>query len=320
MEAGRVHRLRHFPVTLFSTVMGMSGLGIAYDRYDQFTGSSIGAGKYIIYAMIVWLAVLSLIYLMKIIRYPGEVKEEFAHPVKINFFPAFSISLLLLSTGMSAYNKDIARVLCYAGAGIQIVFTYAIIYIWFFKDFKLQAVNPSWFIPVVGVILVPVAGKEFLHEDILWFFFSIGIILWPILYTLVKYRIIFNEKLPAKFLPTKFILIAPPAVGFIAYIKLTDSLDTFSRVLYFFSLFTTIMLFTMFRHFYKVPYFISWWAYTFPMDAMTISTVLMYKLSGNGFYKLLGTFLLISATLVVLHVLFYTLVNAYKGRICVPDS
>jgi tellurite resistance protein len=228
--------------------------------------------------------------------------------------------MLLLSAGLYGYMPNVAIVLCYMGAVLQIVFTYAIIYIWFYKDIKLQTMNPSWFIPVVGTIVVPVAGKGILPDDVLWFFFSIGIILWPILYTLLKYRLIFHEPLPMKLLPTKFIFIAPPAVAFIAYFKLTGSLDPFSRILYFFALFITLMLFTMFRRFYSVPYFVSWWAYTFPMDAIAIATSIMYKLTGNIFYKYLAGFFLIVAVLVVAHVLFYSIVNALRGKICVPEG
>jgi len=314
------NRLQNFPITLFATVMGITGLGIAFDRFDHITESHLHVGKYIIFAAFFWFCFLAAMYFLKFALYRSEVKSEFNHPVRINFFPAVSISLLLLSTGLHGYYPEIARFLCYAGAIIQLIFTYIIIYIWFYKDFKLQTINPAWFIPVVGTILVPVAGKGILHDDILWFFFSIGIILWPILYTIIKHRLIFHEALPAKLLPTKFIFIAPPAVAFIAYFKLTGSLDTFSKILYFFALFTTLMLFTMFRRFYSVPYFVSWWAYTFPMDAITIATIVMYKLTGNIFYKYLGMFFLIVAALVVAHVIFYTIVNALRGKICVPEG
>jgi tellurite resistance protein len=315
-----LNRLKNFPITLFATIMGLAGLGIAFDRFDHLTGSRLYAGKYIIYATFAWFCFVSSVYLLKLVRYPSEIIGEFKHPVRINFFPAISISMLLLSAGLYGYMPNVAIVLCYMGAVLQIVFTYAIIYIWFYKDIKLQTMNPSWFIPVVGTIVVPVAGKGILPDDVLWFFFSIGIILWPILYTLLKYRLIFHEPLPMKLLPTKFIFIAPPAVAFIAYFKLTGSLDPFSRILYFFALFITLMLFTMFRRFYSVPYFVSWWAYTFPMDAIAIATSIMYKLTGNIFYKYLAGFFLIVAVLVVAHVLFYSIVNALRGKICVPEG
>lgn len=58
METAEVSRMQFFPITLFSTVMGMTGLGIAFDRFDHMTGSHIGVGKYIIYAMLIWFCFL----------------------------------------------------------------------------------------------------------------------------------------------------------------------------------------------------------------------------------------------------------------------
>ena len=36
--------------------------------------------------------------------------------------------------------------------------------------------------------------------------------------------------LPERLLPTVFILIAPPAVGFIAYVRLTGGVDVFAQI------------------------------------------------------------------------------------------
>jgi len=50
--------------------------------------------------------------------------------------------------------------------------------------------------------------------------FAVGFILWCVLFTVIMNRIIFHNPLPQKLLPTLFILIAPPAIGFISYTTL----------------------------------------------------------------------------------------------------
>jgi tellurite resistance protein len=122
-----------------------------------------------------------------------------------------------------------------------------------------------------------------------------------------------------KFLPTLFILIAPPAVGFIAYSKLAAALDPFGRILFHFGLFMTILLLTMFRRFYKVPFFVSWWAYTFPLDAMTISSIMMYKLTSDHFFRSLSTFFLFLTFTVIVTVLYKTFIAVSNKQICVPE-
>ncbi|MGE4496804.1 MAG: SLAC1 anion channel family protein [Deferribacterales bacterium] len=312
-------RLRFFPITLFATVMGLTGLAIAFLRFDHIMHTRTYAGGMLLFAVSVWFVFLTVMYSLKLYLYPDEVKEEFRHPVRMNFFPTVSISMLLLSIGYDGIYQPLSSALWHAGALVHISFTFVILNIWFFNDFRLQTKNPAWFIPVVGNILVPVAGVTHANAEISWFFFSVGIILWIVLFSIVFYRLIFHEQLMAKFLPTLFILIAPPAVGFLAYAKLTDGLDAFARVLYYFGLFTAFMLFSMFRHFKKVPFFVSWWAYTFPMDALTISTLLMYKLTGYVFFKVLSVVFITMTVAVVLTVVYKTAAAALKGQVCVPE-
>ena len=105
------------------------------------------------------------------------------------------------------------------------------------KDkFQITHMSPAWFIPPVGSMVVPVAGVEHYAHEPLWFFFSLGLMFWVILLVIFFNRIIFHNPLPNKLLPTLFILIAPPAIGFISYVKLTGGLNEFGRILYYFAL------------------------------------------------------------------------------------
>ena len=88
-------RLRHFPITFFAIVMGLSGLAITW----KAAGHSILPQGYLYLGAFstVIMCIITLIYLTKIIKHPAAVLEEARHPIRLNFFPAFSISLLLLS-------------------------------------------------------------------------------------------------------------------------------------------------------------------------------------------------------------------------------
>ncbi|MGE4267962.1 MAG: SLAC1 anion channel family protein [Deferribacterales bacterium] len=319
MEETEANRLKNFPITLFSTVMGLSGLAIAYMRYGSVMKTDTGFSKYFLYAVTVWFAVLVLIYALKLIKYPSEVRHEFLHPVRMNFFPTISISMLLLSIGYENICHPFASALWWAGSLVHITFTFVIINMWFFREYKIHAMNPAWFIPVVGNILVPVVGANFGGTEMSWFFFSIGLVLWVVLYTIVIYRVIFHDALVQKFLPTLFIMIAPPAVGFISYSKLTGGLDSFGRILFYFAVFTTLILVSMFPRLRKTPFYMSWWAYTFPMDAMTIATILMYKMTGAVFFKSMAFVLLAVTTCVVVLVLVRTVYAVTKRDVCIPE-
>ena len=115
-----------------------------------------------------------------------------------------------------------------------------VLHVWFnHEHLKIAHLNPAWFIPAVGNILVPIAGVGLGYIELSWFFFSIGILFWIVLFTIIMNRVLFHEPLPAKLAPTLFILIAPPAVGFVSYIGLTGGggIDGFARILFYGALF-----------------------------------------------------------------------------------
>ena len=148
-------------------------------------------------------------------------------------------------------------------------------------------------------------------------FFSIGLLFWLVLFTIIVYRMIFHHPLPDKLLPTLFILIAPPAVGFVSYLKLAGGLDGFARVLYFSALFLTLLLFLQIPRFLRLPFYLSWWAYSFPLAAMTVATLLMHSLTALPAYAVFAWLLLGVLYAVVVYLIARTLDAVARQEICI---
>ncbi len=318
-EMQTIGRLKFFPVTFFASVMGLSGLSIAIQRFfEVFNIEMMAFGKILTILVTGWFFFLTIVYLMKFFKYPEEVKKEFKHPVKLNFLPTFSISLILLSIAYLPFNLTISYIFWISGAFIHLILLFYVINRWVFSEFKIVVKNPSWFIPVVGPILVPISGVNFSHE-ISWFYFSIGITLWLPILTILLYRLIFAEPLQEKLMPTLFIFLAPPAVAFISYVKLTNNIDFFAKILINFSIFSFLLLLTFMRKFVGLRFFLSWWAYTFPMAAFTISLLLYYKMTNMAFFATFGTISLILTAVIVGIVTLKTLFAIKRREICVEE-
>jgi len=217
-------------------------------------------------------------------------------------------------------NMMLANLLWATGTILHLGFTLYVMNAWINHDhFEVHHMNPAWFIPIVGNILVPIAGVPLGYGDISWFFFSIGIIFWPVLLSIIYYRVIFHPALPDKLIPTFFILIAPPAVGFLSYMRLNGGIDNFSQVLYFSALFFTLLVFTQFRKFAKLQFFLSWWAYSFPIAAISIATMVMYEVTHKTFYSIMATGLLVLLTLFISMLVFMTLKAVMNNQICIEE-
>jgi len=314
-------KLQHFPITLMPSVMGLIGLSVVFQKFQHMFHLNLPIGQSLLYLVSGYFLLVLGTYGVRTIRFPSDVARDFNHPIRVNFFPAISICFLLFSISyLEAGYFLVAKTLWLIGAPLHLVLLLIILHGWFHSQYDLKSFNPAWFIPVVGPLLVPVAGVEFFNPEISWFFFSIGILYWILLLAVLINRIFFHLPMPPKLLPTLFILIAPPAVGFIAYMKLTNSIDPTARVLFYFGVFTFLMLMTMIGVFRKVPFFLSWWAYTFPLTAFTLSIVMMFKATQLIIFKYAFLGMTVITTLVILMVLTRTLMEVSKGRICVPED
>ncbi|MEN6358772.1 MAG: SLAC1 anion channel family protein [Smithella sp.] len=313
-------RVKNFPISFFAVVMGLTGATIAWRRAETIWGLNAAVSSTLLAISSVIFAVIMIVYAIKIIRYPDEIRREFQNITKLSFFPAISISLLLLSIAFMDLLPGFSQALWIIGAIVHFFFSVAIISIWIrHPSLEINHISPAWFIPVVGNILVPIAGVVYAPVEISWFFFSIGLVFWIALFTILFYRLLFHNPLPERLLPTLFILIAPPVVGFISYVKLTGVVDSMARILYYFGLFVFILMIPQLRMLSRIKYYLSWWAYTFPLAALSIATMLMYHQNGLVFFKYLALVLLTLISAVIVLLTFMTLAAVKNKTICVED-
>ena len=316
-----VNRLEFCPVSLFAMVMGLAGFTLSSQQVERLGLAPEGIAVAGIVVTMLLLAALLALYGAKVVRHRARVREELHHPVRMSFFPAISISLVLAGTVLLPHAPAASFGFWAVGAALHLVFVLVILSFWIHhQGFDIQHSNPAWFIPMVGNVLIPIAGTAHAPVELNWFFFSVGMLFWSVLLTIIFYRVIFHPPLPERLMPTLFILIAPPAVSFLAYVKLTGSLDPFARFAFYSALFLTLLLFTQARRFARLPFALSWWAYSFPLAAMTVATLTMHELSGLAFFRHLGTGLHVVLNAVIALLLVKTFAAARAGKVCAPEG
>lgn len=313
------NRLQFFPIMMFAIIMGFSGLTLVLEKLHEVLYFPTFIVSFFSFTTTILFFVIVYFYFKKFIFYKEEVKKELSHPIRINFFAAASISMLLLSMIYKNSIVELSHIFFILGASLHLFLTFFTMKFWINNNLEIAHSNPAWFIPIVGNLIVPIAGKGFVGESVLYFFYSIGIFFWIILFAIILNRVIFHKQFAPKFMPTLFILIAPPAIGFLAYVKLEGHLDFFAHLLYSLGLFFTILIFVMYKNYINIKFFISWWAFTFPMAAITLSTIVMFQFTGNTFYAMLSYFLAFVTIFVVYKVAKETIVHMFKKEICIME-
>jgi len=316
----KTSRLRNFPISFLAICLGLIGFTLAWQKAEQILEIPFNMSTYLLYLSIIVIGIVFVLYSAKLITYPEEARKEFNHPVKMNFFPIIAPLFLISSIICLPINTATSKYLWWVGVIVQSVFTLIIMSKWIqHTRFRLHHINPSWFIPVVGSIIIPIAGVNHFSPELSWFFFSIGFFWWLILTTIVMNRVIFHHPIPDRLVPTFFILFAPPVIGFIALTKLIG-MTPFGNVLYYFGAYMFVLTLFQFKMFYKLKFYLSWWAYLFPMDALAIGTFLMYHETGLPFFKIASwvIFAVLNAIIVLLVV---KTAQAVKNiEICVEED
>jgi len=270
-------RFKFFNIAFFASVMGFWWLALATHKLEIVYNLAFHYSYYLLIFTFVLFLSVSIAYIVKVIINFYDVKLDFSHSVKSNFFPGIWKILLIFSIWFLWIYSELSKYFWIFGVIIQFVFTVIIFRRWILNEINIKSMNPLWFLPIVWNMLVPISWIRLWFIELSWFFFSIWFIMWIIMFTIIMNRIIFHNPLPQKLIPTLFILIAPPAVWSISITMLNWwEISPVSRILYYFSIFMFIIMLSKINIFKQLKFFLSWWAYSFPMAVFTTATMLFY--------------------------------------------
>ena len=312
----------YLPVGLFGSVMGLTGLSVAWrlaqQRYGGPEGLALIAPALGWAAGAAFLAVLAG-YAVKAATAFGAVRAEFRHPVAGALFGAPLVSLLLLPIPLAPVNLGLARVLWALGAVGMVVFAGFVVSRWMSDRQQVAHAAPTWIIPVVGLLDLPLAlpslGLPHTH-GLMVFGLAVGLFFAVPLFTLIFSRLLFEPPLPDALKPSLMILVAPFAVGSSAYQATTGRSDLFSDCLTMLAFFMLAVLLGQLRNLpVCCPFRVAWWAVSFPLAACAIAA-LRYAAAENGpAADALALALLALATLVIVGLLVRTLFGLARGEL-----
>ncbi len=312
---------KHIPISIFSVILGLAGLTIAWQRTELMFRLAIPVGLVLLGLTTALFCLFVALYVWKLFRFPEEVVREFRHPVQLNFFLAVSVGILLIAVALTQIAPAVSSYLWPVGAALHLALTLAVMTMWMRRTVQATPqINPAWFFPVIGNIAVPLAGVPHGGYEWSWFFFAVGVVLWLVLFVLAFHCTVFHQPAPEKLPPTLCILAAPPALGFVAYMQLTGGLDGFARVLYYTALFLVLLLVAQAPQLVRLHFQLSWWAYSLSLAALAIATLRFAALTGAPVLLYFGAALAGMLSLLMLLLTWKTVAAAMRGEAFVAEG
>lgn len=290
--------LKKYPIPVCGLMLGLAALGNLVQSHGEIYRSIFGALS----------AILFILMIIKMVKYPCDIAESLNNPVVASVFPTFSMAIMLLSTYLKPYSASLALVVWIIGIVLHVV-----LILWFTKkyvfSFKIEQVFPSWFVVYVSIAVASVTGAAFKMTTMGKIAFWFGFITYIILLPLVIYRVLKVKKMPEPALPTLSIFAAPASLllaGYMSSFKTKEMgivwfLMALSIIMY---LAVIIMLFRLLA----LKFYPSYSGFTFPLVisgiAIKLTNVFLTK-SGHMISSLhyLIVFQEIAAVVMTLYVL-----------------
>lgn len=314
--------LQHLAPGWFATVMGLAGLSLAWQAAVPVLGDAAGAAAEALglmaAAVFVLLAVASA---WRWRRHPAAWAEDLQHPVRHVFVAALPIALILLVTAAVAagLRGGVLLALWWLGALGQLSVTVWVVARWWrgapAGGLPWATLTPALFIPVVGNVLVPLAGVPLGQLEWSAAQFGIGLLFWPVVLVLLLVRVAHQGLWPERLLASNFIFIAPPAaVGLSALRFGVTPLLVWG--LWGVALFSLLWAATLLRRIAAQPFGLPHWGMSFPLAAFT---ALSLRLLPAGLGSLGAVALLVASTLLVAALSLATLRGLRAGSLLAPE-
>lgn len=153
---------------------------------------------------------------IKAILFPKKVSNEIRHPVMGSIYPTIFMTLMLIAVYLVKINQPIAKGLWLVAIVLHFI-NFVVFLLAMMKNFKIENMIPSWFIPTVGIGLGAVTSKPMGMPGIANLLFYYSLILFVLMFPIMIYRVMCKEKLVGPKVPTLMIMVAPASICLAAY-------------------------------------------------------------------------------------------------------
>jgi len=312
--------VQHLPVNLFGAVMGLSGLALAWRVAQVALGAPAAVADAIAVLAVGVFVLVTAGYGAKFVRHPAVVRAEFTHPVAGNFFGTIGISILLVAAVIAPQAPATARVVW--TLGVLVTFALGFVVVTRLLQGRVDPAHavPAWLIPGVATLDIAVTSGAM---DMPWvtevnlLAGAVGAMLALVLFALIVGRLVHRDPMAPAMTPSLMILVAPFAVGFLAYTRIAGGIDRFAAVLFYFGLFMfAVVAPTVFRR--SVAFTPAWWAVGFPLAALANAALRYAAFTASRPLWLLAVALLGGLTLVLAWLSLRTLGSLFSGRLLRP--
>ncbi|AHF80760.1 TDT family transporter [Thermococcus paralvinellae] len=289
--------VKEFAPSWFASVMGTGALALVSLAYSSKVSILKSVAVGLTYLNTALFFILLVPWVLRWFKYKENALKDLYHPVICHFYGTIAIALLVLSADylLILKNLTLAKAFWLIGMPLTIFFAFLIPYLMFIQErIDIKNVTPAWFIPPVGLIVIPLSGGALMNtfsgiwKEVMvfvnYFAWGAGFFLYLALFAIVMHRFIAHEPLPCGIAPAIWINLGPIGAGTSTlymlvknseFITMKEPFLAFGLIFWGFGIWWFVMAVIMTLHYIRklnLPYSLAWWAFIFPLGAYVSAT------------------------------------------------
>lgn len=304
-----MERLERMPVPVLPTFVGALTLSNVYN----------GMGFPWVRHITMWAGtIILLLYIVKIVRFPGTCKKEYENVVPCSLYAGFTMVLMILSNYYYTWAPALGRVLLLIAVAIHAVHILVFTYRNVIRKRDINTFVPSWFVTYNGIMVSCVIGAGMGVAPVLNVVLVYGICVYFVIIPFMLYRLITVE-VKAPVYHTMAVLLAPCSLCVVSYLNLVKEPNRILLyILYLCVLASLAFILIKLPRFFAFPFSPGFAGMTFPMCIGIVATNKMsaYLAGSNealsGALAQLGGIQTYITTMIVGYVLLNFLIMALR--------
>lgn len=254
--------IKKVPIPLCGVMLGTAALGNLLQSYGEGIRNVCG----------IFAAFLLILVLLKLIMFPGMIKEDMGNPIMASVSGTFTMALMILSTYVKPHIGQAAYIIWLLAIILHIVL---IVYftVKFVVKLQMPKVFASYYIVYVGIVVAAVTAPAYEQLGIGAATFWFGFVTLILLLVLVTYRYVKFKEVPNPAKPLICIYAAPTSLCIAGYVQSVTP-KSYGFLMGMFVVATVIYIFALVKAvgYLKLPFFPSYAAFTFPFVISAIAS------------------------------------------------
>lgn len=227
-------------------------------------------------------AILSTLLLIPLVIKYGlngnRLLQDLSHPIIGSVMPTATMALMILSSSIRDFHYWLGECIWLVAVISHLLLMCGFIY-FRLKQFSLEEMVPTWFIPPIGIVAADVSfsGSEVL-KPLADYILLFGLFSYVLMLPAMLYRLIFLSRISENLMPTIAVLAAPASLTLAGYLTVTVHTHSLTLIALLFgiALTMTTTLYVSLFHILRLPFNPSLSATTFPL---VIGATALYKLT-----------------------------------------